>query len=90
MSQRLALPLHACCLCTLRPGPPTTALPACLPPSRRAPQLVLATYMLLFLLAVESIVVHHIVERHAKKQDAQVRATPAFYLLSLGDDGGGV
>ena len=40
-------------------------------PSLR-PQLVLATYIFLFLVAVESIVVYHIVERHAKKQQAQV------------------
>ena len=45
--------------------------PACLLPSPLS-QLVLATYIFLFIVALESILVYHIVERHAKRQHAEV------------------
>ncbi|KAI7836836.1 hypothetical protein COHA_009337 [Chlorella ohadii] len=50
-------------------------------------QLVLATYIFLFLIALESILVYHIVERHAKRQQAERRREAYRRYCKLRDQG---
>ncbi|PRW60468.1 ligand-gated ion channel [Chlorella sorokiniana] len=50
-------------------------------------QLVLATYIFLFIVALESILVYHIVERHAKKQQAERRREAYRRYCKLRDQG---